>query len=384
MRIAVAFDCFFPLSTGGGERQYRLFAESFRAAGWEVDYLTRRQWPGAAPQDPAMLVVPVSGRGDLYDSSGARRLWPAVTYAWGLGRHLLRTRGRYDAVLVSALPVLNVLAARLALLGSRTAFCADFLEVWTPQQWRQYSGRVVGSVAALLQRVAVRVSPMVSAHSGMNGARLADEGARRPPVVSPGLIHGVGTARFAAAATRPPTVVYVGRHIPDKQVEAIPAAVAHARRSVPDLRAVVLGDGQQRRAVRDEVARLGLEDVVSLPGFVAQEVLDEALRDAAVLVNPSRREGYGLVVVEACAVGTPVVLVRAPDNAAVELVEEGVNGFVADSVEPTVLGDAIVAAVEAGPALRASARAWFERAAVERTADRAARQLLERLTAVRG
>nr|WP_247600857.1 glycosyltransferase [Cellulomonas hominis] len=218
----------------------------------------------------------------------------------------------------------------------------------------------------------------------MNGARLADEGARRPPVVSPGLIHGVGTARFAAAATRPPTVVYVGRHIPDKQVEAIPAAVAHARRSVPDLRAVVLGDGQQRRAVRDEVARLGLEDVVSLPGFVAQEVLDEALRDAAVLVNPSRREGYGLVVVEACAVGTPVVLVRAPDNAAVELVEEGVNGFVADSVEPTVLGDAIVAAVEAGPALRASARAWFERAAVERTADRAARQLLERLTAVRG
>ena len=44
---------------------------------------------------------------------------------------------------------------------------------------------------------------------------------------------------------------------------------------------------------------------------------------------PSRREGYGLVVVEACAAGTPSVVVADPDNAATELIEEGVNGFVA-------------------------------------------------------
>ena len=52
---------------------------------------------------------------------------------------------------------------------------------------------------------------------------------------------------------------------------------------------------------------------------------------------------------------------REPDNAAVELVEDGVNGFVAASAEPRAIADAIVRVHAAGPALRASTAAWFER-----------------------
>jgi glycosyltransferase involved in cell wall biosynthesis len=58
--------------------------------------------------------------------------------------------------------------------------------------------------------------------------------------------------------------------------------------------------------------------------------------------------------------GTPTVVVTAPDNAATELVEEGVNGFVVECDEPTVLAEAIVRIHEAGAALRASTAAWFE------------------------
>ena len=48
-----------------------------------------------------------------------------------------------------------------------------------------------------------------------------------------------------------------------------------------------------------------------------------------MLVNPSAREGFGLVVAEAAADGTPSVVVAGEDNAAAELVIDGVNGFVA-------------------------------------------------------
>lgn len=380
MRIAVAFDCFFPITTGGGERQYRAFAETFGAAGHEVDYLTRRQWDGESPQVDGVDVVAVCGPSELYDGSGNRRPLTALRYAAGLFAHLVRHRGRYDAVLVSALPVLNVFAARAALLGSRTRLCSDFLEVWRPEQWVDYSGPVVGRVAAFLQRWAVRVSPETSCHSQMNGRRLVAVGARTAPIVSPGLIYRTDSATSATTASEPPVVVFVGRHIPDKRVEAIPAALAWARTRLPGIRAVILGDGQQRQAVADEVRRLGLADVVDLPGFVPQSELDAALAHAACLVNPSRREGYGLVVVESCAFGTPVVLVDAPDNASVELVEQGVNGFVAASTEPAVLGAAIVAAVEGGQELRRGARAWFERASVEKTAELAALQILDRLS----
>ena len=342
MHIAVVYDCFFPHSTGGGERQYRAFAEHFAGRGHRVTYLTRRQWDGEAPTVPGVEVVAIAPAAQLYDEQGNRRLLPALGFALAVLRHLLRNGSGYDAALVSALPSLNVLAARLALVGRRTVLCSDFLEVWRPEQWVEYSGPVVGRVARLLQHVAVRLSLLASCHSQMNARRLVAEGLRTAPVVSPGLIHDDIRADPAAAAAQPPTVVYLGRMIPDKQVVAVPAAVAAARAEVPDLRAVLIGDGEQRAAVQAEVARLGLADVVDVPGRLSDEEVHRALRSAACLVNPSRREGYGIVVVEACAVGTPVVLVEAPDNASLELVTPGVNGAIAPTAGAQDLGRAIV------------------------------------------
>ena len=57
MRIAVAYDCLFPWSKGGGERLYRTFAEEFAAGGHEVTYLTRRQWDGEPPQVEGMTWI---------------------------------------------------------------------------------------------------------------------------------------------------------------------------------------------------------------------------------------------------------------------------------------------------------------------------------------
>jgi glycosyltransferase involved in cell wall biosynthesis len=65
--------------------------------------------------------------------------------------------------------------------------------------------------------------------------------------------------------------------------------------------------------------------------------------------------------VEAAAAGVPSVVVREPDNAAVELIEEGVNGFIAVSADPQAIADAVLKVSAAGPALRASTAAWFGR-----------------------
>lgn len=94
------------------------------------------------------------------------------------------------------------------------------------------------------------------------------------------------------------------------------------------------------------------------------------------MVLPSRREGYGLVVVEAAARGVPSVVVADPDNAATELVQEGENGFVAASASVEDLADAILRVGAAGPQLRERTAAWFERntqrLSLERSLDRIA------------
>ncbi|HEU5473260.1 MAG TPA: glycosyltransferase family 4 protein [Actinophytocola sp.] len=380
MHIAVAYDCLFPYSTGGGERQYRVFAEEFAAAGHRVTYLTRQQWDGAPPGGEPFDIKVISTDRELYDETGARTLGPAIRFARGLYRHLRRHRD-YDAVLVSAIPATNVPAARAALIGSPAVLVVDWLEVWRPAQWREYKGPVAGRVATAIQRIAVRFSPIASCHSQLNARRLTELGLRSEPVVSPGLIDGQCGGRPVLTATEPPRVIYVGRHIPDKRVETLPAAIAVARDRIPELTATIYGEGRSRAAVRAEIARLGLGAVIDTPGFVSQEELDEGMRTAACLVNPSAREGYGLVVVEACAQGTPVVLVEGPDNAALELVADGVNGRIAGSVAAPVLGNAIADVVAAGPALRKSTAEWFQQASRTRTIRAAATQLLGRIQA---
>ena len=107
-----------------------------------------------------------------------------------------------------------------------------------------------------------------------------------------------------------PVIVFAGRHIPEKRVTAIVPAFLEARKRSPELRMEIFGDGPDRPEVLRQVAEHGLEDVVDVPGFVPEERIDAALRRALCLVLPSRREGYGLVVIEAAARGTPSVVVR--------------------------------------------------------------------------
>jgi len=164
-----------------------------------------------------------------------------------------------------------------------------------------------------------------------------------------------------SAAAAPPFLLFAGRHVPDKRVTTIPAALALARVRRPGLRAVIAGDGPLRGALEQEVRRLGLEHAVEFPGFVSDERLAELMRAAACVVVPSRRDGHGMVAAEAAAVGTPVVVVKAPDSALSELVEEGVNGMLAASAEPADLAAAIDRALDAGPDLRSSTAEWWER-----------------------
>ncbi len=64
-------------------------------------------------------------------------------------------------------------------------------------------------------------------------------------------------------------------------------------------------------------------------------------------------------MVEAAARGTPSVVVAGEDNAATELIEEGVNGTIAPRADPQAVADAIVRVHEAGIALRESTARWF-------------------------
>ncbi len=171
--------------------------------------------------------------------------------------------------------------------------------------------------------------------------------------------------------------MFAGRHIPEKRVPSLVPAIAKARETAPELRCDIYGDGPDRAAVEAAVREHGLDGAVRVHGFVDGETVDRALAHALCMALPSRREGYGLVVVEASSRGTPSVVVADPDNAATELVDEGENGIVAASASPDDLAAAILRVREAGPDLRGRTAAWFARNARRLSIDSSIDTVLE-------
>ena len=210
-----------------------------------------------------------------------------------------------------------------------------------------------------MQRACARIPQRAFCFSRLHAERLRCEGVRGEVTVLEGEYAGGEAQGRVEPYADSDLVVFAGRHIPEKRVPALVPALAAARASAPGLRAEIYGDGPERERVLALVREHGLADAVAVPGFVDHTRIDAALRGALCMVLPSRREGYGLVVVEACAAGTPSVVVAGPDNAATELIEEGVNGFVSPSASPQDLAAAILRVRAAGPALRASTAAWY-------------------------
>jgi len=376
MRICLVYDCLFPHTVGGAERWYRNLAERLAAAGHEVTYLTLRQWDrGEAPLlDGPVRVIAVGPRMALYTESGRRRILPPLVFGLGVLWHLLRHGRRYDVVHTCAFPYFSLLAAAALRPLRRYGLVVDWFEVWSSSYWHDYLGGLQGRIGALVQRACAAVPQRAFCFSELHAERLRAEGLRGEVTVLRGLY--AGSLEPAPVRAADPLVLFAGRLIPEKRVTLGVAAVVRAAERIEGLRGVFYGDGPERVKLREAIAEHGAEAIVSAPGFVDAGLVDADMRRALCMLLPSRREGYGMVVVEASAHATPSIVVAAEDNAATELVEDGVNGVVVASADPAAVAAAIVRVHEAGLALRESTAHWFAEHAGELSLETSLEQVL--------
>ena len=369
LRIAIVYDCLYPHTIGGCERWYRAVAQRL-AVRHRVTYLTRQQWDlGRGPDaPPGVEVIGLDGGRQLYTASGRRRIMPPLRFGLAVLLHLLRNRDRYDIVHTCSFPYFPLLSASLASAAGGPAVVTDWVEVWGREYWRDYLGTLGGAVGMAVQKLCIALTRTSFTLSDLAAAALREQGYRGDPVILKGIYDGP-ILPAPSELRREPMVVFAGRHIPEKQVTMIPQAIALARQQMPDLKGVIFGDGPERPRVLSEIARLQLQDAIRCYGFAPWDEIDSTLSNAMCLLLPSRREGYGLVVVEAAARGTPSIVVRGSDNAATSLITDGVNGFVVADAQPAALAEAIIKVQSAGPDLVCSTYGWFLEHAQELSVD---------------
>ena len=210
----------------------------------------------------------------------------------------------------------------------------------------------------------VAVSPSTRdelVHGGMRAADIR--------VIPNGLDHDryrPGSGRRSSV----PTVLALGRVEPYKRTEVLVDAVA----AIPGARLVVAGSGTGMDSLRAHVTRTGRSAQVDLLGFISEDEKVRLLQEAHVVATASRKEGWGLTVVEAAACGTPSVAFDVPGLR--DAIRDGETGILVPADDTAALAGALRRVLEDAvlrERLAAGAVAWASRF----TWDRAAAEIGE-------
>jgi glycosyltransferase involved in cell wall biosynthesis len=135
-----------------------------------------------------------------------------------------------------------------------------------------------------------------------------------------------------------PLLCVLGRLVPHKQVEHAIDAIVSLRADHPDASLVVVGNGWWEESLRTYVAERAAGDAVTFTGHVSEHEKHEILARSWLMLLPSLKEGWGIVIGEAGSHGVPTVAYSSAGGTR-ESIADGVSGLLVDT--PTELTEAV-------------------------------------------
>ena len=190
-----------------------------------------------------------------------------------------------------------------------------------------------------------------------------DSGYCGPAVVIP---NGADIAKFhipnRKSHANSKTVITVSRLVPKNGIDILIRAIAEVKKTIPDVRCLIIGAGTERSALESEVARYTLQANVEFLGEIPHPDLPNYLHEADLFVRPSRSEGMGNAFVEALAAGLPII--GTPVGGIADIIEDGKTGLFVRPDDPQDLAEKIARLLgntELAAALARAGRAKVEK-----------------------
>ncbi|GAA2153084.1 glycosyltransferase family 4 protein [Nocardioides koreensis] len=300
---------------GGAERYLEKMAAGLAARGVGVTVFSAA-YAGAAPDE----VVD----GVRYVRRGSK----LTVYLQGMRLLALRRFGRVDAVVdvQNGLPFFSALVTRRPVIVLVHHVHREQWPVVYPGATGRVGWWIESRFAPYLYRrkqyvVVSRATRDELRGLGVHGPRVAVVHNGTDPVVT-----------VDARKTANPSICVVGRLVPHKQVEHAVDAVLALRPEFPDLRLRIVGSGWWDAELRRYVQERGGCDAVVFEGHVTEVRKQEIYEESWVMALPSVKEGWGLVVGEAAAHGTPTVAYSGAGGTR-ESIVHGVSGVLVETAE---------------------------------------------------
>ena len=332
-RIAFVSDSIYPYNKGGKEKRLYELSRRLVREGREVHIYTMKWWDGPSTiEQNGVSLHAITKLHPLYNQD-RRSISEAVWFGLGVLKLLWH---RFDVLDVDSIPVLPLFSARLVTWMRLKPLIATWHEVWGMAAWREYLPGMTGHVAGTLEWLALHMGGRIISVSHFTTARLRAAGIKLPIQTVP-LGVDLNGIYVIAPSTTPVDILYVGRLLKHKNVDLLIEAVARVRKTYPAISVQIIGNGPEKPRLEALVARRGLEQNVRFVNFVDhhEEVYGQ-MKASKMLVLPSVREGFGLVVVEANACDIPVITIDHVNNAARNLITPGKNGYLARPTAPSI------------------------------------------------
>ena len=331
MKIAYVYDAVYPWVKGGAEK--RIYEISKRLAeNHEVHWFGLKWWEGK--RDIEINGVHLHGVGEYSNLyvSGRRSIREGILFGLKI---LLGFKGNFDFIDSQQSPYFPCFSSKIHSVINRSSLVITWYELWQ-NYWYEYLG-LKGIFGKTVENLTLKLPDMLIPISERIRADLMSAGV--PPEKTKVVPNGVdfGGIQEIDALENGNDIIYVGRLAEHKNVDLLLKAIKILKKDIPSIKCNIIGDGPERETLQKLMKKLDLDENVEFLGFLEEgEEVISFMKSAKVFVLPSTREGFPNTILEANACGLPAIIVKGEKNAAVDVVEDGKNGFVCDFSEEDI------------------------------------------------
>lgn len=334
MKLAFIYDAVYPYEKGGAQKRIWELASRL-ADDHEVHLYGMHYWDGpAVVERDGVTLHGVCEPYDLY-TDGRRSIPQALKFTAKLAPELLRED--FDIIDCQEFPYFPIFVSKVHEYIWESAHVVTWYEVWD-EYWFEYLGWK-GAFGYAIERITSRLPEQVVPISSFIADDLREIGVTENVSV---VENGVDFDGLQAIEPSDESwdIVYLGRLSEHKKVDLLLDAVNKASAELGrPVKTCIIGDGPERDKLERHAESIDVTDFVTFKGFVeADEDVIGTMKSSTVFVLPSIREGFPNTILEANACGVPSIIVDAPENGSVAVVDHGVTGFITEPSAKAIAG----------------------------------------------
>ena len=368
MRLIFICEAVFPENKGGVERWFHALTRHIASQGDAVIYLNAT---GINEVRDGVTHVSLTANTWFYLPGGVRSIRQSIEFAVKVFKFLWKND--YDGIYCAQAPILTIFTVALLKLFKKRITIVEWFEIWPLKYWIRYSGFLVGLIGWLVQLFASQFGDHLTVFTprAKEALKYMRFGRCKKITILEGLINE--KYHLIDEDSTRNDIIFLGRFVNEKQPELAIEAVTSYLSTGWNGQFWLIGQGPLGNHLKNAVNKSGSNKNIN----VIQDADDEFVRSkmllSFLLIHPSRREGYGLSIVEAAAQGVPALLIDYSDNAAVDL---NINpGLISRSADPLKLAVLIGFAFANQKNLRRESREWIRVASENQTKKRSAQSI---------